>query len=94
MDINLDIVKKVAVNARLKLKEEELKKFADEMKDILDTFSKLSEVDTNNLAPSFHPVPVVNKTREDKVGECLNREEALELTPHHKDGYFRGPKVL
>lgn len=94
MEISLDLVKKVAVNARLKLKEEELKKFAEEMKDILDNFSKLSEVDTSNTPPSFHPVPAVNKTREDKPGECLNREEALALTPHTKDGYFRGPKVL
>ena len=94
MELSLDLVKKVAANARLKLKEEELKKFLEEMKDILGNFSKLSEVDTNNTLPSFHPIPVVNKTREDKIGKCLNREDALSLTPHTKDGYFRGPKVL
>ncbi|MBS3125062.1 Asp-tRNA(Asn)/Glu-tRNA(Gln) amidotransferase subunit GatC [Candidatus Woesearchaeota archaeon] len=94
MELSLDLVKKVAANARLKLKEEELKKFLEEMKDILGNFSKLSEVDTNNTLPSFHPIPVVNKTREDKVGECLNRDDALSLTAHTKDGYFRGPKVL
>ncbi|HLC32991.1 MAG TPA: Asp-tRNA(Asn)/Glu-tRNA(Gln) amidotransferase subunit GatC [Candidatus Nanoarchaeia archaeon] len=94
MNISLDLVKKVAANARLKLKEDELKKFVEEMKDILSNFSKLSKVDTANTPPSFHPIPVVNKTREDKTDECLDRDDALSLTPHSKDGYFRGPKVL
>ena len=94
MEITLDLVKKVATNARLKLKEEELKKFAEEMKDILTNFSKLTEADTKNTQPSFHPIPVINKTREDVPGECLNREEALALTPHSKNGYFKGPKTI
>jgi len=94
MDITPDLVKRVAANARLKLKEEEIKKFAAEMKEILATFEKLSEVDTKDVEPSFHPMPVKNVAREDKPGKCVDREDALSLTPHKKNGYFRGPKVL
>lgn len=94
MEITLDVIKKVAANARLKLKEEELKKFAEEMNDILNNFAKLAEVDTKNVQPSFHPIPVVNKTKEDVPGECLNRDDALALTPHSKNGYFEGPKTI
>jgi len=94
MEITLELVKKVAENARLKLKEEELKKFAQEMKDILDTFAKLSEVDTTGVEPSFHPIPIKNVSREDEPQDCLKTEDALSLTPHHKNGYFRGPKIL
>ncbi len=94
MDITPELVKRVAANARLHLKEEEIKRFVAEMKDILAAFATLSEVDTKNVEPSFHPIPVKNVAREDKPGECLDREEALSLTPHKKDGYFRGPKVL
>ena len=94
MDITPELVKRVAANARLKLKEEEVKKFAAEMKEILANFAKLAEVNTDGVEPSFHPIPVKNVAREDKPGKCLNREEALALTPHKKDGYFRGPKVL
>lgn len=94
MEITPELVKRVAANARLKLKEEEVKKFAAEMKEILANFEKLAEVNTDDVEPSFHPIPVKNVAREDKPGECLNREEALSLTPHKKDGYFRGPKVL
>ena len=94
MEISLDLVKKVAANARLKLKEEELKKFAAEMQDILQNFSQLAKVDTTNTLPSFHPIPVVNKTREDTPQPSLNRDQALDLTPHKKNNYFRGPKVV
>jgi len=94
MDITPELVKRVAANARLNLKDEEIKKFAAEMKEILATFEKLSEVNTDKTEPSFHPIPVKNVAREDKTGECLDREKALSLTPHIKDPYFRGPKVL
>ncbi len=94
MDITPELVKRVAANARLNLKEDEVRKFAAEMKEILENFKKLAEVNTDDVEPSFHPVPVKNVAREDKVGKCLDREEALALTPHHKNGYFRGPKTI
>jgi aspartyl-tRNA(Asn)/glutamyl-tRNA(Gln) amidotransferase subunit C len=94
MEITPELVKRVAANARLSLKEDEVKKFAADMKEILANFEKLSEVNTDNVEPSFHPIPVKNVAREDTPGKCLDREEALSLTPHKKDGYFRGPKTI
>jgi len=32
--------------------------------------------------------------REDKEAKCLPQDEALSLTEHKKDGYFKGPKAL
>ena len=94
MEITPELIKRVAANARLHLKEEEIKKFAADMKEILENFKKLSEVNTDNVEPSFHPIPIKNVTREDEPGECLDREKALSLTPHRTDKYFKGPKVL
>ncbi len=94
MKITPDVVKKVAANARLKLKEDEVRQFVNELQEILSSFEKLSELDTGDVEPSFHPVPVKNVSREDVPGECLDREKALALTPHTKDGYFRGPKAV
>ena len=94
MEVTPELVKRVAANARLKLKDEEIRKFAAEMQDILKDFEKLAQVDTEGLEPSFHPIPIKNVSREDIVGECVDREEALALTPHRTDKYFKGPKVL
>ena len=94
MKITPELVKSVATNARLTLTDDEVKAFAKQLQEILDTFSKLAEVDTKNTQPSFHPIPVKNVSRADVPGKCLDRDEALALTPHQKNGYFRGPNVL
>jgi len=35
-----------------------------------------------------------NVLREDKEEKCLSQKEALSLTEHKKDGYFKGPKAV
>ncbi|PIN75381.1 Asp-tRNA(Asn)/Glu-tRNA(Gln) amidotransferase GatCAB subunit C [Candidatus Woesearchaeota archaeon CG10_big_fil_rev_8_21_14_0_10_37_12] len=94
MEITPELVKHVAQTARLNLKEEELKKYAAEMQEILNTFEKLSEVDTTGVEPSFHPIPIKNITRKDEPNDCLPREKILELTKHKTNEHFKGPKVL
>ena len=94
MDITPELVKRVATNARLKLKEEEITHFAKEMQEILNAFATLQEVNTDKVEPSFHPIPVKNVAREDVPEPCLDREKALSLTPHRTDKYFKGPKAL
>jgi len=94
MKIDKELVKKVADLARLELSEKEIEKFVPELKDILNAFSKLDEVDTKDVKPSFQPVELKNLMREDKVKECLNQEKALENSENKKEGYFKGPKAV
>lgn len=94
MEINPELVKKVAENARIKLKPEELKKFAKDMQEVLNTFEKLAEVDTEKVEPSFHAIPVINVSRKDEIGKSVKREDALSLTKHSTDEYFKGPKTI
>ncbi|MFH1586308.1 MAG: Asp-tRNA(Asn)/Glu-tRNA(Gln) amidotransferase subunit GatC [Candidatus Diapherotrites archaeon] len=96
MNVNVDkeLLLRVAKNARLELTDKEIKKFLPELKEILESFSKLDEVDVSKEKPSFQPIELKNVMREDKVEKCLTQEEALSLTQHKKDGYFKGPKVV
>ncbi|MDP7324317.1 MAG: Asp-tRNA(Asn)/Glu-tRNA(Gln) amidotransferase subunit GatC [Candidatus Woesearchaeota archaeon] len=94
MKIDESMLKHVAEVARLKLTEAEIKKFLPELKEVLDTFSKISEVDTKNTTSSYQPVPLKNALREDKPKQCLTQEQALSLTTHKKEGYFKGPKAV
>lgn len=93
MEITPEIVKQVANNARLKLKEEEIKKFVTELQEIFQKFEILQKADVKGVKPSFHPIELKNITRPDEPGECVNREDALNLTQHRTDKYFKGPKV-
>ena len=92
--INKDQLQHVAALAHLKLSEEELKQFEPELKEVLDAFEQLKEVDIKGENPQFQPIPIQNKWREDKEEECLSQEEALANTKHKEKGYFKGPKVM
>ena len=94
MEIDSKTIEHVAEIARLKLTEKEKEKFIPQLKEALEFFSKLNEVNTDNVEPSFHPVEIRNAVREDIEGKCISQEEALSLTEHKKDGYFKGPKVI
>ena len=65
-----------------------------QLKEILETFSLLKEVNTKGVKPSFHPVEMKDVMRDDKERGCLSQKEALSLAPHKKNGYFMGPKVV
>ena len=92
--IDSDLLQRVAKNARISLTEEEKKKFLPQMQEILGSFSVLDDLDVSKEKPSFQPIEIKNAWREDKVEKCLSQEEALSNTPHKKDGYFKGPKVI
>ncbi len=94
MDVTPELVKKVAENARLVLTPEEVKRFQKELAEMFDKFAILQQADTKNTKPSFHPIDIKNVTRKDEVGKCLDRDEALALTKHKTDKYFKGPKVI
>ena len=94
MKIDKELILKVAKNARLKLTGNEIEEFLPQLKDILDNFEKIKNVDTKNVKEIFHPIEIKNNFREDAVEKSLTQEEALSNTKHKKDGYFKGPKAL
>lgn len=94
MEINQELIKKVASTAKLELTEQEMQEFIPQFKEILKTFNKLAKADTKNIQPSFHPILLRNRMREDKTHPSLSQEQVLLLTQHKKDGYFKGPKII
>ena len=94
MEIDRKLLEHVAEVARLKLTEEEIKKFLPQLKEALEFFSQLQEVNTDGVKPSFQPVEIKNVMREDYEKQCLGQDEALSLTEHKKDGYFKGPRAV
>ena len=94
MEVDRKLLEHVAEIARLNLNDEEIKKFLPQLKESLQFFSKLKEINTDNIKPSFHPVELKNALREDEAKECLSQDDALSLTEHKKDGYFKGPRAI
>lgn len=94
MKLDKELIEHIAGLARLKLTDSEIKKFLPELKEILDAFSKLDQVNTDNVKPSFQPVELKNMLREDKIKPCLSQEKALSNSKEKKDGYFKGPMAV
>lgn len=94
MQVTPDLVKHVASIARIELTDEEINKFTPQLAEVLELFSQLEQVDTQDIEPSFQPVRVENKLREDKIQECLPQKQVLALSKHKADGYFKGPRAV
>ncbi|MGB9678022.1 MAG: Asp-tRNA(Asn)/Glu-tRNA(Gln) amidotransferase subunit GatC, partial [Candidatus Ratteibacteria bacterium] len=67
--------------ARIDLKENEKIKFEKELEKILEYVSKLNEVDTEKLIPSYHVLPLKNIFREDIPEKSTPKEEILKNAP-------------
>ena len=75
MKIDKKILQSVANNARIKLTNKEEEELLNQLNDVLRIFSKLNEVNTDKVEPSFQPIEVKNVFRDDKVESC--KEDVL-----------------
>ena len=94
MNLNKELIQKVAKNARINLTDAEIKEFLPQLKETLSSFETLQELNTEKVKPSFQPIEIKNILREDKQLPCKSQEEILSNTKLKKDGYFKGPKAL
>ena len=91
--IDLDIAK-VARLARIGLKVDELDAYEAQLGGILEHAARIQALDTDDVPPTAHALPMVNAFRADEVEETLDRDEVLDQAPDRHGGYFRVPSFL
>ncbi len=94
MKITRAEVEHVALLARLDLDEQEIDTFTGQMDAILAYVDKLNELETSDIVPTSHAVPMENAFREDEVKPSIGIEKALANAPARVEGFFRVPKVI
>ncbi|MCX7746749.1 MAG: Asp-tRNA(Asn)/Glu-tRNA(Gln) amidotransferase subunit GatC [Clostridia bacterium] len=94
MKINKEMIEHVANLARLNLTEGEKEKLTKEMENILSYVDKLNELDTSNVNPTAHVMPIKNVFREDQVQKSFDRDKILMNAPSKEEGCFKVPKVV
>ncbi len=87
-------VKKVAKLSRLQLTDADVEEFTGQLSAILDYMEKLNELDTTNVEPLAHCLPITNVLREDCVKESLGTEKTLANAPQRDGDFFKVPKIL
>ena len=92
--VPLEEVRKMAVLARLRFTEEEERRLAREMSEVLDYMEKLDELDTDDVPPMSHVLDLHDVLRSDELRPRITRDEALRHAPDTDGVYFRVPKVI
>ena len=87
-------VEHVAQLARLALTDDEIEHFTAQLEMILEHAAQIAALDTHDVPPTAHPLPVVNVLRADEVRPSLPRDEVLAMAPASEDGRFRVPRIL
>ena len=93
-EIDQDLIRHVAMLARLKPSPAQVARLADELSAILGYFDQLKELDTTEVPPMSHALPLVNVLREDRVSPSSGVEVVLANAPQRQESFFRVPKVL
>lgn len=93
--ISKEDVKRMAELSKLKLSEEELEDFTEEISRIIEFVDhELKEVDTEGVVPTYNASLKNQPLREDKVRESLPKEEVLKNAPSEEYGYFKLPSIM
>lgn len=87
-------LKKMAHLARLNLTPQEEELYAKQLQSILDYFAKLQELDTSEVEPMAHVLPLSNIWREDEPKDSICQEDTFLNAPEVEDFAFKIPRIL
>ena len=87
-------VEHIALLAHLRLGEQELEKYRQQLTSILEYADRLRRVDTSSISPTTTVLPLRSVLRTDAVTNSLDREEALANAPEQDNHMFRIPPVF
>lgn len=94
MEINDDLVDKLATLARLSFNASEKESIKADLGKMISFVEKLNEVDTAGVEPLLHITTNNNVMRADEVSHPISREEALKNAALKDEQFFKVPKVI
>jgi aspartyl-tRNA(Asn)/glutamyl-tRNA(Gln) amidotransferase subunit C len=94
MNVNDEMVDKIANLARLEFNSEEKENIKNDLQQMIGFIDKLNELDTTGVEPLLHMSENINVLREDEVSGTISREEAFKNAPLHDEQFFKVPKVI
>ena len=92
--ISNDEVRHVAKLARLALDDSEVERYAEQLSAILVHVDAVRRLDTADVPPTAHPLPLENVLRPDEPAPSLDRAVVLAEAPATEDYRFRVPRIM
>lgn len=93
-EINKELVRYVAALSRLEFDEAEIDDFTNKFKKILEYVEQLGALNVDDVAPTYHVLPVADVMRDDIEKVSLKAEEAVFNAPQKNDNFFKVPRVV
>ena len=94
MEVNDQLVEKLAHLSRLQFNESEKAEIKNDLQRMIGFVEKLNELNLDGVEPLMHMSEEINVLREDEIKGSVSREEALKNAPLHDDQFFKVPKVI
>jgi aspartyl-tRNA(Asn)/glutamyl-tRNA(Gln) amidotransferase subunit C len=95
MSITRENVLHLAELSNISLSEDQIEPLIRDLDNIVNYFSQLDELNTENVEPTYQCFDMQNVWREDVIEDFeANREDLLALTVESEDNQIKVPKVL
>ena len=94
MPLTPDEVLHVARLARVGLTDADVTKFQQQLSQILDHFDVLRRINTDDIPPTTHTLPLQSVMALDEPRASLSQAEVLANAPFAQDGHLRVRAVL
>ena len=94
MAVTINDVQTVAALARLRFSKEEERILMDRLNGILKYMEKLNELDTEEVEPTSHVLPMVNAFRPDEAVQFPSLEGLQSVAPDRHGTHYRVPKII
>jgi aspartyl-tRNA(Asn)/glutamyl-tRNA(Gln) amidotransferase subunit C len=94
MEVNDELIDKLANLARLQFGEQEKEIIKKDLQRMIEFVDKLNELNTEGVEPLLHMSDNINSLREDIVKGSISREEGLKNAPDTDGVFFKVPKVI
>jgi len=86
-------VDRIAALARLRLDDAEKVRLAGDLEKILEYIDQLNRLDTANVEPTSHVLPIHNVFREDAAGE-KSADGLIDQAPGKDKGHYEVPQII
>ncbi len=87
-------IKKTAHLARLSFTADEIEKIEKKLTGIIHFAEKISDINTDNVAPLVHPLEVQQRVRPDCITETNQRADFQKIAPTTETGLYLVPQVI
>lgn len=94
MSVDANTVRRIGRLARIRIEENEVEAYRNELNVILGFVEQLGEVDVTDVEPMTSVMPMALRQREDVITDGDYADRIVSNAPISEDNFFMVPKVV